>query len=398
MSPRKAESHNRAKDSIWDGSRTVWHAWEPECDACGRPESSLKHAANLDQQLLSCSGCLVAKYCSKNCQREDWSANHKNQCHLFEANRKLSSVFAKSLGPGTINDPTLSLAEKVSQWNFLNVANHLVIAAAAMKNDPKTAGTANVAIQLSISDERAGSKYEHRTFFVDRVLLLAREESNAAATVATWTKGEFAEAETQKMAERADTEHFKLMVGWCILPDGEYSGTQMWVFKTSDAATHVLPPGFDLNRYVTHVNRGITHFHASFWPLPRSMSDAEVERAEAPPGWWEYVKRQHILLSGLKGGQGIIGRVHADGTREPVYKFGPGGHFRRCAPGETDSDGPAEFKKPLVDPSRMVRLISEHLAVFENEQQLAMVKNTKRFDPSLTLEDVKKRLCPGHCD
>jgi hypothetical protein len=38
------------------------HAWEPECDACGRPESSL--GDSVKDQLLSCSGCLVAKYCS----------------------------------------------------------------------------------------------------------------------------------------------------------------------------------------------------------------------------------------------------------------------------------------------------------------------------------------------
>ncbi|KAJ7867814.1 hypothetical protein B0H13DRAFT_2351808 [Mycena leptocephala] len=105
--------YKTAKESIWDGNDTVWHAWEPECDAFGRAESSLKCPKD---QLLSCSGCLVAKYCAKECQKKDWGNGHKNQCHLFEANRKLSSVFAKSLGPGTINDPTLSLRDKVSQW------------------------------------------------------------------------------------------------------------------------------------------------------------------------------------------------------------------------------------------------------------------------------------------
>ncbi|KAJ7449141.1 hypothetical protein B0H11DRAFT_2079659 [Mycena galericulata] len=286
--------------NIWEGNVTVWHAWEQECDACGRAESSLKPPAK--DQLLSCSGCLVAKYCSK----RDWGEGHKNHCHLYEANRKLSSVFAKSLGPGTINDPTLSLSDKVVQWNFLNVANHLVIAAAALKNDPKFAGTVNIAILLSLAGDRAGSKYEHRTFFIDRVLLLGRDVSNAAA------RG----------------HHFKLLVGWCSLPKDELSKTQMWIFPASDAANHVLPPGFDLNRYVTH--------------------------------------RHHHLLSGLKGGQGIIGVINADGTRKPVYKFNGGGHFRRCAPGETDSDGPAEFKKPLMDSSRMVGLISLHLESYEH--------------------------------
>ncbi|KAJ7769342.1 hypothetical protein B0H16DRAFT_254141 [Mycena metata] len=90
---------------------TVWNKWQPACDACGRVETSLGK-----QQLLSCAGCLLAKYCSKECQKRDWKSTHKDRCHLFEADRKLSTVFAKSLGPGTINDPTLSLADKVIQW------------------------------------------------------------------------------------------------------------------------------------------------------------------------------------------------------------------------------------------------------------------------------------------
>ncbi|KAJ7461691.1 hypothetical protein B0H11DRAFT_2055546 [Mycena galericulata] len=348
--------------NIWEGNVTVWHAWEQECDACGRAESSLKPPAK--DQLLSCSGCLVAKYCTKECQKRDWGEGHKNHCHLYEANRKLSSVFAKSLGPGTINDPTLSLSDKVVQWNFLNIANHLVIAAAALKNDPKFAGTVNIAILLSLAGDRAGSKYEHRTFFIDRVLLLGRDVSNAAAREAGWTQG--SDGDSQKGAERTNSHHFKLLVGWCSLPKDELSKTQMWIFPASDAANHVLPPGFDLNRYVTHVNRGITHFHTSFWPLPRSVSDTDLEFAEVPKGWRDYMKRHHHLLSGLKGGQGIIGVINADGTRKPVYKFGDGGHFRRCAPGETDSDGPAEFKKPLMDSSRMVGLISRHLESYEH--------------------------------
>ncbi|KAJ7867811.1 hypothetical protein B0H13DRAFT_1897456 [Mycena leptocephala] len=232
--------------------------------------------------------------------------------------------------------------------NFLNVANHLVIAAAALNNDPKFAGTKNLAILLSLAPDRAGSKYEHRTFFIDRVLLLKREESNAAATVAGWMKGSHKDA--QEAAERTGSNHFKLMAGWCSLPGGEVSGTQMWMLPASYAAEHVLP-------------RASTSTATS-----HTISDADLEAAEMPAGWREYMKRQHLLLSGLKGGQGIIGYVHADGTREPVYKYGNGGHFRRCVPGETETDGPEEFKKPLVDPSKMVRLISKHLASYEHVQ------------------------------
>ncbi|KAJ7656807.1 hypothetical protein DFH06DRAFT_1132034 [Mycena polygramma] len=386
MSPKDEED-------IWEGNETVWHAWEPECDACGRAESALKAKA----ALLTCSGCILAKYCSKECQKQDWSKGHKNQCHLYEANRKLSSVFAKSLGPGTINDPKLSLENKVVQWNFLNVANHLVIAAAALKNDPNFAATKNIAILLSCANERAGSKYEHRTFFIDRVLLLERDPSNAASRRAHWEKG--AHKDANKVASRTDADHFKLMVGWCALPNGETSATQMWQFPVEDAADFLLPPGFDLNRYVTHVNRGITHFHASWWPMPRSISDADIESAAMPPGWREYMERQHGLLSGLNGGQGLIGRILKDGTRVPVYKFSNGGHFRRCVPGETDFDGAAEYQKAIVDPSRVVRLVSKHLQAFELEERLKMQKNLfATFDPTISVDDAAKLLETGYFD
>ncbi|KAJ7471104.1 hypothetical protein FB451DRAFT_327094 [Mycena latifolia] len=72
---------------------TIWDRWHQACDICGRLESSLK------ERLFYCSRCLVSKYCSTECQKRDWSGRHKNQCHLFEVDRKLSEVFVKSLGP-----------------------------------------------------------------------------------------------------------------------------------------------------------------------------------------------------------------------------------------------------------------------------------------------------------
>ncbi|KAJ7816847.1 hypothetical protein B0H14DRAFT_3475024 [Mycena olivaceomarginata] len=150
-----------------------------------------------------------------------------------------------------------------------------------------------------------------------------------------------------------------------------------------------LPPGFDLNRYITHVNRGITHFHASFWPLPRSISDADLESAKPPSGLEEHTSHHHSLLAGLKGGGGV-GHIAADGTRTPVYKCS--GHFRRCAPGETDTDGPVEFQKALVNPNQMVRLISKHLDIFQQEQ---LGDDVKRYSPELSFEDVETIAFPG---
>ncbi|KAJ7116252.1 hypothetical protein C8R43DRAFT_1154982 [Mycena crocata] len=322
-----------SEPDIWDGSQTVWHAWDPECDSCGRVGSALKKAAK-DRQLFSCAACLVAKYCSKECQRRAWSQGHKNECHLFEANRKLLSVFAKSLGAGTINDQKLNLAEKLVECNFLNLANLFAIAASSVKNDPKLAGTVNVAVLITVADDRAGSNYENRTFFIDRVRLLARGASNAFARKTKWVRGSI--PNSQECAQRTDTDHFKLMVGWCLLPGD------------------ILPPGFDLNRYIAHVNRGITHFHASCWPLPRTISDLDVESAEMPAGWNEYVKRQRDLLSHLKGGQNFVARL-----------------------------------KALVDPSRMVRLLSQQLEALEQDQS-SKLERTNDFHPGLTLEQAMK--------
>ncbi|KAJ7494225.1 hypothetical protein B0H11DRAFT_2003743 [Mycena galericulata] len=91
-------------EATWDdraGRKTIsiWDRWQPACDACGRRESSLK------ERLSYCSSCYVVKYCSAECQKRDWSAGgHKNQCHLFEIDRKLSDVFLKSLGRGFAHD------------------------------------------------------------------------------------------------------------------------------------------------------------------------------------------------------------------------------------------------------------------------------------------------------
>ncbi|KAJ7661714.1 hypothetical protein B0H17DRAFT_1144592 [Mycena rosella] len=320
-------------------TRTIWDQWRPACDACGRSESSLKK-----RQLLTCAGCLLTKYCSKECQKQDWSG-HKNRCHLFEADRKLSTVFAKSLGPGTINDPALSLADKVIQWNFLNLNNHILVACAALKNDTQLATKMNVGIFLKFVDERVrtGSKYDNRTFIIERVNLLNRKSSDELAARINWTKGN-----AHIRPAPTDGDHCKILVGFCDLPNGQHSDTQLWILPVDHrVADIILPPNFDLHRYITHVNRGVTHFHASFWPLSRDISDPALDAAEQPPAYIAYARQHHMMLSGLKG-QGVIG-IPRTGTSV----FAPRG--------ETDTDGPAASKKQLIDPTRMVRKITSTL-------------------------------------
>ncbi|KAJ7112942.1 hypothetical protein C8R44DRAFT_796971 [Mycena epipterygia] len=353
----------------------IWDQWQPACDACGRLESSLKK-----RQLLSCAGCLLSKYCSKECQKKDWNAGHKSRCHLFEADRKLSTVFAKSLGPGTINDPTLSLADKLIQWNFLNVHNHFLIACAALKNDAELATKVNVGIFLKIISDRAGSKYDNRTFIIDRIALFPRESSEKFVAGKSWKNGNSTISPTY--------DHSKMLVGYCILPNGEMSETQMWTIPAKPHLVDtILPPDFDLHRYITHVNRGVTHFHASFWPLPRDISDSDLEIARAPDTYCAYSSDHHSILSGLKG-QEVIGILNADGTRTSLYKRGQNGYVRKCAPGETDTEGPAEHKKHLVNPSRMVKKLAVDLGRLSlaQDQAFAMTEATfplNQFDELL---------------
>ncbi|KAJ7614356.1 hypothetical protein FB45DRAFT_1008611 [Roridomyces roridus] len=393
--------------NMLEGNKTLWEIAGPECDSCGRPEYSLRGK----KQLLSCAGCLVSKYCSKECQKKDWGETHRDQCHLFEANRKLSSVFAKSLGPGTINDPKLDWQSKLNEWNFLNVANHVMIASAALQNNQKVAANHNVAIMLSVSPEHVGSKYENRTFFIDRVALLQRDVSDADAYETPWEKGGYKDSAA---AVESLKEHgkrcFKIFVGFCKLPDGTQSRTQMWSVPCFQVELQDMPPGFDLNRYIPHVNRGITHFHASFWPLPRNISDADLESAEAPGPLVLYTFTQHQMLSGLKGGQNVVGELHADGSHTPRYKFcKANGHFRACAPGETDYDGPVEYRKALENPSRMACLLSKHLDHYEQmhrsicgegpdplvKETIVRVPRSGKTSFDQAIEDMKNKMCPG---
>ncbi|KAF8878364.1 hypothetical protein CPB84DRAFT_1688354, partial [Gymnopilus junonius] len=46
------------------------------CMTCGKDAQS---------DLKVCSGCKVAKYCSKQCQKEDWK-NHKKECTITGRN------------------------------------------------------------------------------------------------------------------------------------------------------------------------------------------------------------------------------------------------------------------------------------------------------------------------
>jgi hypothetical protein len=156
-----------------------------------------------------------------------------------------------------------------------------------------------------------------------------------------------------------------------MLPNGKMADTQMWRIPLgpdhSQLRNSTLPPDFDLHRYITHVNRGVTHFHASFWALPREISDSDLESADPPPEYDSYLFDHHLAISGLMG-QGVIGIMDEHGNRTPIIKTGLAGHVRLCAPGETDTERAAAYRKLLADPSRIVKMLAKDLSVMYEAQ------------------------------
>ncbi|KAJ7862239.1 hypothetical protein B0H14DRAFT_3134298 [Mycena olivaceomarginata] len=304
---------------------TIWERWQPACDSCGRVESSLK------ERLMSCSYCRVAKYCSDKCQKHDWSAGngHKKACHLFEVDRKLSDAFIQSSKFRRVHDPKVSLSEKVERWERLHYHNIQWIMHAVFKDNPELKETMHLGVFLKLVGN--GPEYDHRSFIIDKLALMP------------W----------------ADEKFSMVMAGFCSLPDGKMSSCHSTAsYRTQEAA---LPPGFDLHRFITHVNRGITHFHGSFWPLPRGLSDIAFEAAEPPREWLHYMLVHYdsfVFVGPDRQGFGVEKR---DGTQVPLYRYyvriwiGPRTHDESLS--KLAKIDTAEFKKLLDDPKRKVCMV-----------------------------------------
>ncbi|KAJ7801346.1 hypothetical protein B0H14DRAFT_3489671 [Mycena olivaceomarginata] len=109
---------------------------------------------------------------------------------------------------------------------------------AVFKDNPELKETMHLGVFLKLVGN--GPEHDHRSFIIDKLALMP------------W----------------ADEKFSMVMAGFCSLPDGKMSFCHSTAsYRTQEAA---LPPGFDLHRFITHVNRGITHFHGSFWPLSRT--------------------------------------------------------------------------------------------------------------------------------
>jgi len=91
----KTDARGRdAKRIITDRGLKIYLASKIPCSCLKKLKKDAKHAPKMDrcyecqkeflrQDMMKCSGCKVARYCSKECQKADWSKCHKDQCQQF---------------------------------------------------------------------------------------------------------------------------------------------------------------------------------------------------------------------------------------------------------------------------------------------------------------------------
>ncbi|KAJ7648474.1 hypothetical protein B0H17DRAFT_1215619 [Mycena rosella] len=322
-------------DRAVENSITIWDRWESACDSCGRLKSSLK------EEFMSISPLL--KDLQDKCQDDDWS-RHKEQCHLFEINRTLSDVYSVMeqsdvhvgwcSGSG-INDPTRSLETRARHWESLHRGSLSLIQSTIFENKKVNEETPHLGVFLKLVGD--GPVYDYRSFVIDKVALIPFSRGERKALVLT---------------------------GYCMLSGAKMPPSNTW-FPTDwtySASGTSLPPGFDLHRFITHVNRGITHFHGSYCPLPRKLSDAAFEAAEPPKQWLHYMRLHHNGFQSIDrfdNRMEVFGVVKRDGTQVPLYDYNenlakPTSDALLEAMTEVD---PTEFKKFLDDPDRQLCII-----------------------------------------
>ncbi|KAJ7435285.1 hypothetical protein FB451DRAFT_1194757 [Mycena latifolia] len=262
-------------DRAVENTITIWDRWQPTCDSCGRLESSLT------EKPILCGYCLVARYCSVKCQNYDWDNGnrHKEHCHLFKVNRKLSEAFNRMQPPEGCLKERYELMSGCVGSPFLRLSCFtpgLMIrpdaSTSSMAIDKKPEETPHLGIFLKLVDE--GPDYDYLSFVIEKVAIIAFSHGERVPLV---------------------------MTGYCVLPGATprapYTCSSMhhpytWrpTHYSYNPSSTALPPGFDLDRLLLHINRGITHFHGSYWPLPFKLSDADFEAAEPPEQWFRYMR------------------------------------------------------------------------------------------------------------
>jgi len=80
---------------------------EDKCKQCGK--TSIR--------LFKCSGCMLARYCSQECQKNDWVSKHKQECQQHQDNQSVGDIISEEevavkiksyLGKNWLKNPTFT--------------------------------------------------------------------------------------------------------------------------------------------------------------------------------------------------------------------------------------------------------------------------------------------------
>lgn len=218
-----------------------------------------------------------------------------------------------------------------------------------MFKDKKPEETPHLGIFLTLVDE--GPDYDYLSFVIEKVAIIP-----------------FSRGEREPL----------VMAGYCVLPGATprapytcYSMHHPYTWKPTHYSYNpsgtALPPGFDLDRLISHINRGITHFHGSYWPLPFKLSDADFEAAKPPDQWLRYMRLHPHGFQPVDRYNNlweVFGVEKRDGTRVPLYDYSE--ELAKLPSDRDSSDSvlealgkvdPTEFKKFLDDPERKLCVI-----------------------------------------
>ena len=108
------------------------HLTMSSCVACHKAVGAGAAAGGESSKILKCGRCLLAVYCSQQCQRRHWKAGHKEQCFTKE----VSTHFLFDTHGSAPNSEYAKLPLEHSNANFTYCArNHGIAGAKAAEED-----------------------------------------------------------------------------------------------------------------------------------------------------------------------------------------------------------------------------------------------------------------------
>jgi len=94
VSGRNTKKAKNMKRTVTERGIKIYLASKLNCECLSRLKKDAKNAPKTNlcfycqqefslDNIMKCSGCKLARYCSKECQKSDWVATHKEQCSNF---------------------------------------------------------------------------------------------------------------------------------------------------------------------------------------------------------------------------------------------------------------------------------------------------------------------------